>query len=111
MEKIVEGGAIAPLCTLLKSVGELGAKRGRKKNVQLDPTTELAFENATGAMRHLSFHDPSIAQLAAGGVIPVRTRIAAASVRPPRGVAAPLRSLCPAPRVNLEPSLGSGYSS
>jgi hypothetical protein len=48
--------------------------KGGKKKAALPPAVELGVQNAAGALRHLSFYDPSIRMIVDAGAIKVRVQ-------------------------------------
>eukprot|EP00241_Pyramimonas_parkeae_P001848 CAMPEP_0114253164 /NCGR_PEP_ID=MMETSP0058-20121206/16240_1 /TAXON_ID=36894 /ORGANISM="Pyramimonas parkeae, CCMP726" /LENGTH=429 /DNA_ID=CAMNT_0001367179 /DNA_START=240 /DNA_END=1526 /DNA_ORIENTATION=+ len=65
MDMIAQAGAIAPLVNLLSPPDDRGLQlvkktKTKRKGAALPPAIELGMQNAAGALRHLSFHDPCI---------------------------------------------------
>lgn len=75
MEQVTIAGAIPPLVRLLSppgGVGGAGKKAKGKKKAALPPAVELGIQNAAGALRHLTFYDPSVRMIVEAGGIKVR---------------------------------------
>ena len=76
MEQVTIAGAIPPLVRLLSPPGGAGGggkKAKGKKKAALPPAVELGIQNAAGALRHLTFYDPSVRMIVEAGGIKVRT--------------------------------------
>jgi len=75
MEQVTIAGAIPPLVRLLSPPGGAGGggkKAKGKKKAALPPAVELGIQNAAGALRHLTFYDPSVRMIVeAGGIKPL----------------------------------------
>lgn len=77
MDMIAQAGAIAPLVNLLSPPDDRGLQlvkktKTKRKGAALPPAIELGMQNAAGALRHLSFHDPCIKPIVEAKAIQVR---------------------------------------